>query len=50
LEHLKFVLDEELVVLVENDFVTVLNGFITAVNVDCNLFLLQKGNRLKHRT
>lgn len=35
LKHLKFVLDEELVVLIEKDFVTVFNGFRIAVNVDC---------------
>jgi hypothetical protein len=35
LKHLKFVLDEGLAVLVEKDFVTVFNGFRTAVNVDC---------------
>jgi len=35
LKHLKFVLDEELVVMVEKDFVTVFTGFRIAVNVDC---------------
>ena len=35
LKHLKFVLDEELVVMVEKDFVTVFTGFRITVNVDC---------------
>ena len=35
LKHLKFVLDEELVVMVEKDFVTVFTGFRIAVNLDC---------------
>ena len=35
LKRLKFVLDEELVVMVEKEFVTVLTGFRIAVNVDC---------------
>lgn len=35
LKHLKSVLDKELAVLVEKDFVTMFNGFRIAVNVDC---------------
>jgi hypothetical protein len=50
LKHLKFVLEEGLVVLVEEDFVTAFNGFRISVNVHCKIHPSSKGNRFKQRT